>query len=55
MSENKIVQEWFRISQNDLISARHLYNDIYPKQKVYGFIISKVWKTEDEIKVVEEK
>ena len=32
MSDNKIVQEWFRISQNDLISAQHLFNDLYPKQ-----------------------
>ena len=32
MSDSKIVQEWLRISQNDLTSAQHLYNDLYPKQ-----------------------
>jgi HEPN domain-containing protein len=32
MSDIKLVQEWFHYSQNDLISARHLYDDLYPKQ-----------------------
>jgi len=32
MSDNKLVQEWLKYSQNDLISARHLFDDLYPKQ-----------------------
>ena len=32
MSELNIVAEWFRYAQNDLISARHLFETIYPKQ-----------------------
>ena len=32
MSDNKIIKEWLRISHNDLISAQHLFNDLYPKQ-----------------------
>jgi HEPN domain-containing protein len=32
MSAPELVREWFRYAQNDLISARHLYEDLYPKQ-----------------------
>ena len=32
MSDSKLVQEWLKYSQNDLISAKHLYEDLYPKQ-----------------------
>ena len=32
MSESKLVHEWLKYSQNDLISAKHLYEDLYPKQ-----------------------
>jgi len=32
MSDINLVQEWLKYSQNDLISARHLYEDLYPKQ-----------------------
>ena len=32
MSDIKLVLEWLKYSQNDLISAKHLYNDLYPKQ-----------------------
>jgi len=32
MSDSKLVQEWFIYSENDLISARHLFHDLYPKQ-----------------------
>jgi len=32
MSDSKLVHEWFKYSQNDLISARHLFSDLYPKQ-----------------------
>jgi len=32
MSDSKLVQEWLKYSQNDLISARHLFHDLYPKQ-----------------------
>ena len=32
MSDINLIQEWLRYSQNDLISAKHLYDDLYPKQ-----------------------
>jgi len=32
MSDTKLVREWLKYSQNDLISARHLYNNLNPKQ-----------------------
>jgi HEPN domain-containing protein len=32
MNDINIVKEWFRYSHNDLISARHLFEDLYPKQ-----------------------
>ena len=32
MSDNELVQEWLKYSHNDLISAKHLFADLYPKQ-----------------------
>ena len=32
MSGIDVVKGWFRYSRNDLISARHLFEDLYPKQ-----------------------
>jgi HEPN domain-containing protein len=32
MSDSKLVQEWFKYSENDIISARPLYHDLHPKQ-----------------------
>jgi len=32
MSESKLIQEWLTYSRNDLISARHLFDDLYPRQ-----------------------
>jgi HEPN domain-containing protein len=32
MSDSKLVQEWLKYSKNDLISAKHLFDDLYPKQ-----------------------
>ena len=32
MSDSKLVQEWFKYLQNDLVSAQHLFNDLNPKQ-----------------------
>ena len=32
MSDSELVQEWLKYSQNDLISAKHLYEDLHPKQ-----------------------
>jgi len=32
MSDINLVREWIKYSQNDLISAKHLYEDLYPKQ-----------------------
>ncbi|MDR0301861.1 MAG: HEPN domain-containing protein [Treponema sp.] len=32
MSDIKLVHEWLKYSQNDLISAKHLYDDLHPKQ-----------------------
>ena len=32
MSEPDIVKEWFRYAHNDLIVAKHCFEDLYPKQ-----------------------
>jgi len=32
MSDIRLVQEWLNYSHNDLISARHLFENLYPKQ-----------------------
>ena len=32
MSDLELVNDWLRHSQNNLIVARHSYNDLYPKQ-----------------------
>jgi len=40
MSDNKLVQEWFNYSQNDFISAYHLYYDLYPKQSEIACYLS---------------
>jgi HEPN domain-containing protein len=32
MSDISLVHEWRKYSQNDLISAKHLYEDLHPKQ-----------------------
>jgi len=32
MSDINLVHEWLKYSQNDLISAKHLYEDLHPKQ-----------------------
>jgi HEPN domain-containing protein len=32
MSDIKLVHEWLKYSQNDLISAKHLYEDLHPRQ-----------------------
>jgi len=32
MSDIRLVHEWLKYSQNDLISAKHLYEDLHPKQ-----------------------
>jgi HEPN domain-containing protein len=40
MSDNKLVQEWFQYSQNDLVSAHHLYNDLHPKQSEIACYLS---------------
>jgi len=32
MSENKVVFEWLRYAQNDLVVAKHCVEDLYPKQ-----------------------
>jgi HEPN domain-containing protein len=32
MSDLNLVKDWFRHSLNDLISATHLFEDLYPKQ-----------------------
>jgi len=32
MTALNLAIEWLKYSQNDLISARHLYEDFYPKQ-----------------------
>ena len=32
MSDIRLVQEWLHYSENDLISAKHLFEDLHPKQ-----------------------
>jgi HEPN domain-containing protein len=32
MSEPDVVKEWFRYAHNDLIVAKHCFEDLYPKQ-----------------------
>jgi len=32
MTTLDLAKEWLNYSQNDLISARHLYEDLHPKQ-----------------------
>jgi HEPN domain-containing protein len=40
MSDSKLVQEWFQYSQNDLVSAHHLFNDLHPKQSEIACYLS---------------
>jgi HEPN domain-containing protein len=40
MSDIKLVQEWFNYSENDLISAHHLFEDLYPKQSEIACYLS---------------
>jgi HEPN domain-containing protein len=40
MSDGKLLQEWFQYSQNDLISAHHLFNDLHPKQSEIACYLS---------------
>jgi HEPN domain-containing protein len=32
MPDKNLLADWFRHAMNDLISARHLFEDLYPKQ-----------------------
>jgi len=32
MSDNKLVQDWFKYAENDLVSAQHLFHGVHPKQ-----------------------
>jgi len=38
--DSSLVQEWFRYSQNDLISACHLFQDLHPKQSEIACYLS---------------
>jgi HEPN domain-containing protein len=40
MSDSKLTQEWFKYSHNDLISARHLFDDLSPKQSEIACYLS---------------
>ena len=40
MSDIRLVHEWLKYSQNDLISARHLYEDLFPKQSEIACYLS---------------
>jgi HEPN domain-containing protein len=33
MAEKSLVADWLRHANNDLITAKHMYDDVYPKQK----------------------
>jgi HEPN domain-containing protein len=32
MSDNKIIREWLHYSHSDMITACHMFNDVYPKE-----------------------
>jgi HEPN domain-containing protein len=32
MSDNKIIREWINYSHSDMVAARHMFYDIYPKE-----------------------
>jgi HEPN domain-containing protein len=32
MSDSSLIEEWLRYAFNDLLAARHLFEDLYPKQ-----------------------
>jgi HEPN domain-containing protein len=40
MSDIKLIQEWFIYSRNDLISAHHLFDNLYPKQSEIACYLS---------------
>ena len=40
MSDSKLIKKWFTYSQNDLISARHLLENLYPKQSQIACYLS---------------
>jgi len=40
MSDSRLVHERFTYSQNDLTSAHHLFNDLYPKQSEIACYLS---------------
>jgi len=40
MSDSELVRDWFRYSRNDLISASHLFYDLYPKQSEIACYLS---------------
>ena len=40
MSDSKLVEEWFKYSRNDLISAYHLFEDLHPRQSEIACYLS---------------
>jgi HEPN domain-containing protein len=40
MSDIKLVHEWFLYSKNDLISAKHLFDNLHPKQSEIACYLS---------------
>ncbi|MDR0539754.1 MAG: HEPN domain-containing protein, partial [Spirochaetaceae bacterium] len=32
MPEINLIKEWLRYANNDLITAQHMFEDVYPKQ-----------------------
>jgi HEPN domain-containing protein len=40
MSDTKLVHEWFLYSQNDLVSAYHLFDNLHPKQSEIACYLS---------------
>ena len=40
MSDINLVLEWIKYSRNDLISAKHLFEDLYPKQTEVACFLS---------------
>jgi hypothetical protein len=44
MKDFELVQEWLRYAHNDLISVRHLCENIYPKQTALLYATPMSWQ-----------
>jgi HEPN domain-containing protein len=47
MLDKDLLADWLRHAANDLISARHLFEDLYPKQTEIAAYLSQQCKAYD--------